>query len=76
MMGRDKMEVVSFPDPTQLTQVEGIWCHKSQNPWTSSRSLEQPITLQSGVYQNNAEVTSMVQLKVYYEIHYLTLSNW
>ena len=77
MMGRDKGEVVSFPDPTKLTQGERIWCHKSKNPWTSFRSLEQPIKLQRGVYQN-AEVrtsTSMVPLKAYYEIHYSTLCN-
>ena len=31
MMGRDKGEVVWFPDPTKLTQGEGIWCHKSKS---------------------------------------------
>ena len=76
MMGRDKGEVVSFPAPPSSHKEKGSGV-TSQNPWTSFRSLEQPIKLQSGVYQN-AEVrtsTSMVPLKAYYEIHYSTLSN-
>ena len=49
--------LVSYPDPTQLTQ--GEWKGSgvtSQNSWAISRSLERPIKLQSSVYWNNAEV--------------------
>ena len=39
----------------------------SRNPWSSSRSMEQPMKLQSGTYWNNAEArttTSILLLKV------------
>ena len=47
-------QLVSCPVPTQLPQ--GLVSQKlSQNPWASSRSMEQPIISQSSVYWNNAE---------------------
>ena len=39
MMGRDKGEVVLFPDPPSSHKEKGSGV-TSQNPWTSSRSLE------------------------------------